>query len=83
MHLKGKQIKDYVVGEPIATQQNGQLFQARHIKGRPLSILMLEKQHIDHNTFVAYNNLIQENTRKIHPEYVEPIQSNHNIYIVL
>lgn len=50
---------------------------------QPFSILVIDKKLVDQASFVAYNNLLQENRQRIHPEYIEPIQSTNNIYIVL
>lgn len=33
-------------------------------------------------TFVPYNNLLLENKDRIHPQYIEAVQSANNIYII-
>ena len=44
---------------------------------------MIDKKNLDQQLFVAYNNLLLENKSRVHPQYIEPIQSTNNIYLVL
>lgn len=83
MQVLGKQVKDYVLGEVIASYQNMHLLAARSTKARDVAILMIDKTQIDNSTFVGYLNILQENPNKVHPLYIEPVQSSNNIYIVL
>ena len=83
MQVKGKQIKDYIIGDVIVTYQNMHLLSGRTVKGQEISILMIDKSQMEQSTFVAYVNMLQENVHKIHPRYYEPIQSSNNIYVVL
>ncbi|MCB0369050.1 MAG: hypothetical protein KDD45_06240 [Bdellovibrionales bacterium] len=48
-----------------------------------MSILMIDKGQLEQQSFVGYLNILQENRHKVHPRYIEPIQSTNNIYVVL
>lgn len=50
--------------------------------GQEVSILVIEKKKMQQETFVPYNNLLMENKDRIHPQYVEAVQSANNIYII-
>jgi uncharacterized protein with PQ loop repeat len=83
MDVKGKQIKNYIIDEPLLVLKDMQLLSGHRQDSQPISILMIEKTHIEQSSFFAYNNLLQENKLHIHPKYGEPIQSTNNIYIIL
>jgi hypothetical protein len=80
---KGKQIKDYVIGETIIGYNDMHLLQGRRQNGSEVTILMIEKKNMQQETFVPYNNLISENKLRIHPAYYEVVQSANNIYIIV
>lgn len=81
--MQGKQIKDYTVGSPILATKEMQLFEAKNSHQQLFSLIVIDKTRIEQSIFVDYHNLLLENTAKIHPRYVEPIQSTNNVYIVL
>jgi len=83
MSVKGKSIKDYILGESIRSEVDMQLLEGKQQQGKEVTILMVEKKNIDQQTFISYKNLLQENCRHIHPKYIEAIQSTNNIYLVL
>ena len=70
MDVRGKQIKNYVIDEPLMMLKDTQLLSGHRQDGQPVSILMIEKAHLEQSSFVAYNNLLQENKLHIHPRYV-------------
>ena len=69
MEVKGKQIKDYIIGDVIVTYQNMHLLNGSTTKGQPISILMIDKSQMEQSTFVQYVNMLQENVHKVHPRY--------------
>ena len=83
MQVKGKQVKNYIIGDVILTYHDMHLLAGRTLQGHDISILMIDKAQMDQATFVAYVNMLQEDPHKVHPRYYEPIQSSNNIYVVL
>lgn len=83
MHLKGKQIKDYVIGDVLVDFKDMHLLQGTKTNSQQVSILMIDKKNVEHESFLFYNNLLLENKFKVHPQYIEPVQSTNNIYIIL
>lgn len=80
---KGKLIKDYVVGESVATAGDCQLAEGRRTNGEQVMLLIMEKRNLETLSFLNYNNLLQENIQGVHPRYLEIIQSTSNVYIIL
>ena len=83
MQVKGKQVKNYIIGDVTVTYHNMHLLAGKTLKGQDISILMIDKAQMNQETFVSYVNMLQENVHKVHPRYYEPIQSSNNIYVVL
>lgn len=83
MQIKGKQIKDYIIGDTLITYKDMNLLSGHKLNGAQITILMIDKKHLEQQHFVAYNNLLLENKAKIHPQYIEPIQSTNNIYLIV
>jgi hypothetical protein len=83
MHLLGKQIKDYTIDQPLMDTPDGHLLTAHKGNGQQVCVMMIEKKNLDQQLFVAYNNLLLENRSQVHPQYIEPVQSTNNIYLVL
>jgi hypothetical protein len=81
--LKGKQIKDYILGDTILAYNDMYLLEGRQKNGTDVTVLMIEKKNMHQETFVPYNNLLSENHSRIHPAYIEAVQSANNIYIVI
>ena len=46
MQLKGKQIKDYILGDTIVSFQNMHLLGAATIRGQEVSVIMIDKSQI-------------------------------------
>ena len=69
MQVKGKQVKNYIIGDVTLTYQNMHLLAGKTIQGQDISILMIDKAQMDQQTFVAYINMLQENVHKVHPRY--------------
>lgn len=80
---RGKQIKDYILGETLVNYNDMHLLEGRRAKGDEVTVLMIEKKCMQQETFLPYNNLLAENKLAIHPHYIEVIQSANNIYIVV
>lgn len=81
--VKGKQIKDYIIGDTLVAMGDTTVLQAATAKGQRATLVMVEKKNMEQETFVQYNNLLAENTQGLHPRYLEVVQSAHNMYIVL
>jgi hypothetical protein len=80
---RGKQIKDYVLGETLVNLNDMHLLEGRRAKGDEVTVLMIEKKCMQQESFLPYNALLAENKLAIHPAYLEVIQSANNIYIVV
>jgi hypothetical protein len=59
MNLRGKQIKDYVIGEVTVTQHSMHLMSGKTTKGQPVSILVIDKGAMEQTSFVSYVNMLQ------------------------
>jgi len=59
MDLKGKQIKNYILGTVTTTQHNMHLLAGHTINNQPVSILMIDKAQLEQKSFVGYVNLLQ------------------------
>jgi hypothetical protein len=59
MSVKGKCIKDYILGDSVRSEVDMQLLEAKQQQGKEFTVLMVEKKNIDQQTFIAYNNLLQ------------------------
>nr|BAJ97868.1 predicted protein [Hordeum vulgare subsp. vulgare] len=81
--LKGKKIKDYELGETLATHNDMHLLAAHMNNNKEVTVLMVERKSLQQDTFVAYNNIIMENQNQVHPAYIDAVQSANNIYIVV
>ena len=46
MQVKGKQVKDYIIGDIIVTYQNMNLMTGMTVKGQDISILMIDKSQM-------------------------------------
>jgi hypothetical protein len=80
---KGKQIKDYLLGETLVALNDMHLLEGKRGSGLEVTVLMIEKKDMQQETFIAYNNLLSENQLQIHPQYIEAVQSANNIYIIV
>jgi hypothetical protein len=80
---RGKQIKDYVLGDTIVNFNDMNLLEGRRTTGLEVTVLMIEKKNMQQESFVPYNNLLSENKYQAHPNYIEAVQSANNIYIVV
>lgn len=69
MDLKGKQVKNYILGDVTITQHDMQLLSGTTTDHRPVSILMIDKHQLEQQSFVAYVNMLQENTHNLHPRF--------------
>lgn len=58
MQLKGKQIKDYIIGDVITQHQNMYLLTGTTTSNKPVSILMVDQSQVDQKSFVAYVNIL-------------------------
>ena len=83
MQVKGKQVKDYIIGDQIIDVKGVQLYSAVTTTNKLVTVLLVQKKDIEQATFISYNNLILENVNKIHPKYIEAVQSTNNIYLIL
>ena len=70
MQVKGKQVKDYIIGDQIIDVKGVQLYSAVTTAHKVVSVLLVQKKDIEQATFINYNNLILENVNKIHPKYI-------------
>lgn len=80
---KGKQIKDYLLGDALVALNDMHLLEGKRENGLEVTVLMIEKKNMQQETFIAYNNLLSENQLQIHPQYIEAVQSANNIYIIV
>ena len=44
--MKGKQIKDYIIGDTLLTYKDMTLLSGRRTNGQEICILMIEKKHL-------------------------------------
>ena len=59
MDLKGKQVKNYILGDTTLSQHNMHLLAGTTTDNRPVSILMIDKHQLEQQSFVAYINMLQ------------------------
>lgn len=57
--VKGKQVKDYVMGEAIISGVDMQLVHTVKANQQHLVALVFDKKSLEQTSFIGYNNLIQ------------------------
>ena len=58
MQLKGKQIKDYIIGDVLTQHQSMFLLAGTTTNNKPVSILMVDQSQVDQKSFVGYVNIL-------------------------